>query len=58
MIELLNFGDANRTCRVLVHATIENKFKRYDGKLSHHEHLPDPSASEVRNLQEKNAKEN
>lgn len=44
---------ANRTCRVLVHTNIENEFKRYGGKLSRHDHLPNPSATEVRNLREK-----
>ena len=48
---------ANRTCRVLVHTNIENEFKRFGGKLSHHDHLPNPSATEVRNLREKLRKE-
>ena len=43
----------NRTCRVLVHTNIENEFKRYGGKQSSHDHLPNPSATEVRNLREK-----
>ncbi|CAF0797118.1 unnamed protein product [Adineta ricciae] len=43
---------ANRACRVIVHTTIENKFKCYGGKSSVHSHLPNPSGSEVRNLRE------
>ncbi|CAF3649126.1 unnamed protein product, partial [Rotaria sp. Silwood1] len=43
---------ANRTCRVLVHTTLENEFIRYGGKSSIYSHLPNPSATEVRNLRE------
>jgi PHP family Zn ribbon phosphoesterase len=43
---------ANRGCRVIVHTTIEDTFIRYGGKSSIHSHLPNPSASEVRNLRE------
>ncbi|CAF3910328.1 unnamed protein product [Rotaria sordida] len=43
---------ANRTCRVLLHTNIKNEFIRYGGKSPVHSHLPDPSASEIRNLRE------
>ncbi len=43
---------ANRSCRVIVHTTLQDEFLRYGGKLSSHTHLPNPSASEVRNLRE------
>ncbi len=43
---------ANRTCRVLIHTTLENEFLRYGRNLSLHSHLPKPPASEVRNLRE------
>ncbi|CAF1542669.1 unnamed protein product, partial [Adineta steineri] len=43
---------ANRACRVIVHTTLENEFIRYGGKSSTHCHLPNPSASQVRDLRE------
>ncbi|CAF4305511.1 unnamed protein product, partial [Rotaria sordida] len=43
---------ANRTCRVLLYTNIKNEFIRYGGKSPVHSHLPDPSASEIRNLRE------
>jgi hypothetical protein len=42
----------NRSCRVIVHTTLENEFICYGGKSSVHSHLPNPSAREVRNLRE------
>ncbi len=42
----------NRPCHVLLHKTVKNEFIRYGGKSSVHSHLPNPSASEIRNLRE------
>ncbi|CAF1535035.1 unnamed protein product, partial [Rotaria sordida] len=43
---------ANRACRVLLHTNMKNEFIRYGGKSPVHSHLPDTSASEIRNLRE------
>ncbi|CAF1309220.1 unnamed protein product [Rotaria sordida] len=44
---------ANRSCGVLLHATRDDEFLCYSGKVTDHSHLPNPAELEVRNLREK-----
>ncbi|CAF1273072.1 unnamed protein product [Rotaria sordida] len=41
------------SCGVLLHATRDDEFLCYSGKVTDHSHLPNPAELEVRNLREK-----
>jgi MarR-like DNA-binding transcriptional regulator SgrR of sgrS sRNA len=43
---------AKRSCRVLLHTTLQDDFLRYSGKVTRHSHLPNPAELEVRNVRE------